>query len=146
MKKVNLVISRKFPTKHPRAGKSTGLIGKFLDGSKIHTIRDNIDYWWGKVERVNAGEMYISAKMWIGEPYRMPQQEMGRVEKAGLQIIEMNYIGGELFVQIDGRNYKDHETLAANDGLSLEDFIGWFFPGNRIHYKGVIIHFTDFRY
>lgn len=62
MKKVNLVISRKFPAQHPRTGQTTGLIEKLLKGAKIHTIRDNIDYWEEKVARVNAGEMFISAK------------------------------------------------------------------------------------
>lgn len=65
MKKVNLVISRKFPIKHPRAGQVTGLINNLLKGSKIHTIRDNMEYWATKVAKVNAGEMYISAKMWL---------------------------------------------------------------------------------
>ena len=146
MKKVNLVISRKFPVQHPRAGQTTGLVDKLLKEAKIHTIRDNIDYWTGKVARVNAGEMYISAKMWLGRPYASPQQEMRRITKAGLQIIEMSYRSGRLTVQIDGREYTELEILAGNDGLSLEDFIGWFFPDRRTHYKGAIIHFTDFRY
>lgn len=146
MKKANLVISRKFPVKHPRAGQTTGLIEKLLKGAKIHTIRDNIEYWAGKVAKVNAGQMYISAKMWLDRPYNSPQQEMRRITKAGLQTIEMDYRNGRLSVQIDGRKYTELETLAGNDGLSLEDFIGWFFPDGRTHYKGAIIHFTDFRY
>lgn len=146
MKKVNLVVSRKFPVQHSRAGQTTGLIEKLLKGAKIHTIRDNIDYWRGKVARVNAREMYISAKMWLGQPYNSPQQEMRRITKAGLQIIEMSYRSGRLTVEIDGRKYTELETLAGNDGLSLEDFIGWFFPDGRTHYLGAIIHFTDFRY
>lgn len=146
IKKVNLPISRKFPARHPREGQSTGLVAELLKGSKKHTIRDNIDYWEGKVARVNAGDMYISAKMWIGRPYHSSIQEMKRITKAGTQRIEMNYIRGELFVRIDGKRFTDLETLAANDGLSLEDFIAWFFPGRRIQHKGVIIHFTDLRY
>lgn len=146
MKKANLVISRKFPVQHPRAGQTTGLIEKLLKGAKIHTIRDNIEYWADKVAKVNAGQMYISAKMWLDRPYNSPQQEMRRITKAGLQTIEMDYRNGRLSVQIDGRKYTEFETLAGNDGLSLEDFIEWFFPDGRTHYKGAIIHFTNFRY
>lgn len=146
MKKAILVISRKFPVKHPRAGQTTGLIDKLLKGAKIHTIRDNIEYWEEKIAKVNAGEMYISAKMWLNQPYKSPQQEMHRITKAGLQTIEMDYRSGRLSVRIDGRKYTELETLAGNDGLSLEDFVGWFFPDGRTHYKGAIIHFTDFRY
>lgn len=146
MKKANLVISRKFPVQHPRAGQTTGLIEKLLKGAKIHTIRDNIEYWADKVAKVNAGQMYISAKMWLDRPYNSPQQEMRRITKAGLQTIEMDYRNGRLSVQIDGSKYTELETLAGNDGLSHEDFIGWFFPDGRTNYKGAIIHFTDFRY
>ncbi|WP_418989279.1 hypothetical protein [Alistipes sp.] len=146
MKKVNLVISRKFPVKHPRAGQTTGLLDKLLKGTKIHTIRDNIGYWEEKIAKVNAGEMYISAKIWLDRPYKSPQQEMRRFTKAGLQTIEMDYQNGRLSVRIDGRKYTELETLAGNDGLSLEDFIGWFFSNGRTHYKGAIIHFTEFRY
>lgn len=146
MKKVNLVISRKFPIKHPRAGQVAGLINNLLQGSKIHTIRDNIKYWEDKVAKVNAGGMYISVKMWLDQPYKSPQQEMHRINRAGLQIIEMDYLNGRLSVRIDGKKYTEPVILAGNDGLSLEDFIGWFFPVGREHYKGAIIHFTDFRY
>ena len=146
MKKVNLPVSRQFRAGHPRAGQTTGMINKLLSGSKIHTIRDNIEYWTGKIAKVNAGEMYISVKMWIGRPYHTAQQEMHRIMKAGTQVIEMTYTGGILTVLIDGDIYPDHEALVANDGLSFEDFIGCFFSGKRSHYKGVIIHFTDFRY
>ena len=146
MKKANLIISRKFPVKHPRAGQTTGLIDKLLKGAKIHTIRDNVEYWEARIAKVNAGEMYISAKMWLGQPYKSPQQEMRRITKAGLQTIEMEYKEGVLTVWIEGYYYRDAAALAANDGLSLEDFIGWFFPGGRTYYKGAIIHFTDFRY
>ena len=84
--------------------------------------------------------------MWLNQPYKSPQQEMHRITKAGLQTIEMDYRSGRLSVRIDGRKYTELETLAGNDGLSLEDFVGWFFPDGRTHYKGAIIHFTDFIY
>lgn len=36
---------------------------------------------------------------------------------------------------------------AKNDGLSVEDFVEWFFGNNKENvFEGVVIHFTDFRY
>jgi hypothetical protein len=146
MKTAVLTISRHFPDGHPRAGQPTEMMNKHLKGLKKHTIRDNADYWKGIIAKVMAGVMYISVRMWIGRPRQSPQQEMNRITAAGTQDIEMDYLDGVLSVRIDGREYTDHETLAANDGLSLADFIGWFFRRKRSHYEGVIIHFTDFRY
>ena len=37
------------------------------------------------------------------------------------------------------------EQLAANDGMTLDDFVSWFFKTSNT-FEGVIIHFTDFRY
>lgn len=49
---------------------------------------------------------------------------------------------------IDGYNtfcIKADETLAKNDGLSLEDFKAWF-KGADLSEPMAIIHFTPFRY
>jgi hypothetical protein len=147
MKTAVLTISRHFPAGHPRAGQPTEMMNKHLKGAKKHTIRDNIAYWEDIVAKVKARVMYISVRMWIGKPRQSPQQEMNRITTAGTQRIEMTYIDEVLSVLIDGKEWTDHETLATNDGLSLADFIGWFFPRRkRTHYEGVIIHFTNFRY
>ncbi len=146
MKTAILTISRHFPDGHPRAGRPTELMNKHLNGKKIHTVRDNIDHWKKIAAKVTDGSMYISVRMWIGRPYKSPQQEMNRITTAGTQEIEMTYVNEVLTVLIDGKEWTDHEALAANDGLSLADYIGWFFPGKRNTYKGVIIHFTNFRY
>ncbi len=146
MKTAVMIISRLFPAGHPRQGKPTGLMDKFLKGTKIYTIRDGISFWEGIARRVNAGEMFISVRMWIGKPRQSPQQEMRRITKVGAQRIEMDYTGGVLTVRIDDREWADHEALAAGDGLSLPDFTGWFFSGKKSRYEGVIVHFTDFRF
>lgn len=39
------------------------------------------------------------------------------------------------------------QVQAANDGLSTEDFVNWFFGRNHDNiFEGVVIQFTDFRY
>ena len=48
-------------------------------------------------------------------------------------------------VFIDGKRILNVEQLAANDGMTLDDFVSWFFKTSNT-FEGVIIHFTDFRY
>lgn len=39
------------------------------------------------------------------------------------------------------------EQIAKNDGLSVADFVEWFFGSSKSNvFEGVVIHFTDFRY
>lgn len=46
---------------------------------------------------------------------------------------------------IDGKQLLNVEQLAANDGMTLDDFVSWFFKTSDT-FEGVVIHFTDFRY
>lgn len=48
-------------------------------------------------------------------------------------------------VFIDGKRILNVEQLAANDGMTLDDFVSCFFKTSNT-FEGVIIHFTDFRY
>ena len=48
-------------------------------------------------------------------------------------------------VFIDGKRILNVEQLAANDGMTLDDFVSCFFKTSKT-FEGVIIHFTDFRY
>lgn len=49
-------------------------------------------------------------------------------------------------IWIDNKKVSIHE-VAKNDGLSVEDFVEWFFGNNKENvFEGVVIHFTGFRY
>lgn len=50
-----------------------------------------------------------------------------------------------LMAKVDDK-FVDPAIIAKNDGLSLEDFIEWFFHGKSGSFSGKIIHFTDYRY
>ena len=159
-KKVVLTLSRVFPKPHPRHGEPT-LFKEHLGNTlcnrqgkrKLHTIRDNFDRWAHNIDKINNGDFYLSVRQWKDKPYRSPQVEIYEIRKhVGYQRITLIYDSktDELSCYIDGMAHNDIVQLAANDGLSLEDFKAWFFPPatrqerNVIH--GVIIHFTDFRY
>ncbi len=149
MKKAPIIVSNNFPGTHARAGEETGFIEKIRKGEKIHTIRGNFEWWKERIQKIYRGEMYLSIRCWEGKPYHTKQIEMMKMHNVGYQEIEIVNENGELKVWVDGElGLVRPEQIAANDGLSLEDFRSWFFPekSNVKSFKGIIIHFTKFRY
>lgn len=155
-KKIIITLSKVFPANHPRAGQPTDFEHKLLLGEKIHTIRKNAELWKKRCKEINAGEKILCVREWTGLPYRSKQREIARYERIGVQEIELC----REFLTIDG---ECHPLMGAridnklaiisdiykNDGLSQDDFSYWFLRGYKGGYsifKGIIIHFTDFRY
>lgn len=147
MKIYRLMVSQTFPCTHSRAGESTGFPKKLKDGRKLHTIRGNAEWWEQVAKEINAGEAVLSVRVWNGRPYRSKQTEIMQVTKLGTQRIRMSC--DAVFPlptpYIDGRDV-DVFAVAANDGLSLSDFLEWFFPNGSGVFDGVVLHFTDKRY
>lgn len=148
-----LMLSRYFPKTHPRAGESTCLLESIEKGSKIHTIRGNYKLWEKRLAEVNAGEAYLSRRYWSKSPYNYlndgsKQIEFDRIYKAGIQTFFIDkYIPNLYAWQIEHKKTGCHLwDVAANDGLSYEDFTSWLFQSKRKEFSGAIIHFTDFRY
>ena len=143
-----IIVSRTFPCSHSRSGEDTGFPQKLRNGLKLHTIRTNATWWEMVAKEVNAGEAVLSVRTWEGRPYCSKQVEIMQVTKLGLQSISMS--SDTMFPLptpcVDGRKQVDIYTLARNDGLSLPDFLEWFFPCGDGFFRGVIVHFTDFRY
>lgn len=146
MKTIVLRISKTFPASHVRHGQPTELLEKLLK-SKIHTIRENYDYWKQKAELINSGKAILSIRCWSGLPFRSKQTEIMRLTKIDIQAISLAYCfaDGVITAQIDGEPLEDIGTLSHNDGLSVNDFRSWFFAKEN-EFNGVIIHFTDLRY
>jgi len=163
-----LTLSQTFPVYHPKAGKNTRFgakVGDTLadkpDATKVdsdykrHTIRGNYDLWHKRFEEIYAGKACLSVRMWSGKPYASKQVELYRLTKE-------DGIGMELLCFADNHSKKDKELhrpivggttevdyrkLAANDGLSLQDWEDWFTYGDYdLREPMVIIHFTPYRY
>lgn len=150
-RKVIITFSKKFPPGHPKVGQPTGFEGKLAAGTKIHTIRADAKGWWEKcAEAINSGRKYLSLREWTGRPYNSDQRILGERERIGLQKITMTYSSEDALPQawVDGKEVPV-EQLAKNDGLSVEDFVAWFF-GTPLYsgnvFEGKVIHLTDFRY
>lgn len=135
-----LMVAKNFLKYHPKAGQPTNFEQKIRDGEKLHTIRANFKEWEKKVNKIEEGGAVLSVKQWSGIPYRSPQVKLFNFEGAGIQQLE--YIDGKFIV--DGKTEVDIETLAKNDGLSVQDFNDWFevFPTTPM----CVLHFTEFRY
>ena len=137
-----LMLSKTFPAWHPRRGEPTGFAEKFLSGVKIHTLRENAKGYY------KDGDV-VSVRQWSGTPYNSPQE----VIKDGVRIGVVNVsvvrqVDSDLINVWLGRSIKmfQAETLAINDGLSVDDLAGWVFAGGKDKWNGFVIHFTDFRY
>lgn len=151
LKKAILPLCKTFPATHKRAGEKTDFEGKIERKGKIHTIRhDAKGVWEKRFVKIKAGLMYLSMKEWTGRPYNSEQRDLcqrTREDGIGLQKIQMEYSEETncIMAKVDGKGV-DPAIVAKNDGLSLEDFIEWFFHGKSGSFSGKIIHFTKFRY
>lgn len=169
MKKYVLFLSPFFMNGHKRQGEPTGFIDKLYatfcttadewigkselnvsaNPQKIHTIRASVR------ERlfadVTKGGAYLSIRSWEGKPYRSKQKEVIRLYQenyVALQPIKMTYDSNDPLprVWIEGKEVSLPE-VAQNDGLTVPDFIDWFFGNGKSNvFEGYVIHFTEFRY
>lgn len=132
-----LLFSTVFPKGHFREREATAFESKVLGGEKIHTLRKNANGHYKDGEEV-------SFRVWRGQAYRSKQREFfqGRI---ALQEVELFSTKSGLSAYVDGKLVNE-EQLAENDGLRLEAFRTWFFPEYEGHWRGVVIHWTDFRY
>lgn len=142
-------LCRVFPKGHRKAGEATDFEDKVKDGRKIHTIRYNDnDVWAKRYKDIMEGRKYLSLRQWTGRPYNSEQREIAKVEKIGLQKVTMTYSSGDSLPQvwIDGKP-QDIEAVAKNDGMTVEEFVEWFFGNSKENiFEGVVIQFTDFKY
>jgi len=122
------------------------------DEPKIHTCRANYDLWKKRIDNVSIGEAILSVRYWSGKPYNSKQVEICQLNKdsgVGVQRLTFQHdrdgIYGLKYPIISRTHFGDIKILAANDGLSLEDFKEWF-KGYDLTKPMAIIHFTKFRY
>lgn len=148
MKTHILILSQTFPKGHPDAGKATRFGTSISQCVKIHTIRENYDEWKKKVQDVLSGEARLSIRVWNSKPYRSCQIELVSLDKdSGVGIQKLHSFDDEnaYFVSDNGNVFPvSLQELANNDGLSVNEWKGWFKDNSQCPLA--IIHFTDFRY
>lgn len=145
------MFSRLFPTTHSRCGEPTRFIENVMLGDKIHTIRRHYDKWKILADKTHEKRYAISLCQWSATPRRSKHKQIGLLDaRIGVQRVQLLYFAetDNIIATVDGKDVPV-ETLAANDGLSVDDFKEWFFGKNRTgndEFNGCIIHLTDFRY
>ena len=150
MKTYYLTLSKVFPSTHTKAGMNTCFEEK-LRVYKLHTIRANYDFWKKRFEQIAAGEACLSIRQWVGKPYGKgsTQREIVRLTREdGIGIQKLRIYEHEPLPVVYADRYTtpvDWQELAANDGLSLNDWREWF-KDYDLSKPMAIIHFTPFRY
>lgn len=173
IKRYRLGVSKTFPNTHPRKGEETFFVEKIQNnanlscmseitrmfsttefGVKIHTIRSNYPLWEKRMKEVQAGRAVIELFYWEDKPYRSKQVVFATLDKdSGCGVSKIQFAQNHVkdgcyhgIVSNDGiTTVVNEETLAQNDGLSIEDFKAWF-KGYDMSEPMAIIHFTKFRY
>ena len=146
-----LMLARTFSWRHRKSRQDTCFAESVLNGNKLHTIRSDYDAWKHSIDKVRNGKFFLSLRQWSGPPGRSIMSEIAELKyNIGYERIEMRYSPdtGALEVSIEGVEYDDVQTLANNEGMTLDDFTDWFFGQGteRTVFEGVIVHFTGFRY
>ena len=147
MKTHVLTLSKAFAKTHPRAGEPTNFERAFLYGVKKHTIRENYDFWQKRFEQIEAGEAQLSVRQWSGRPYASKQEvirNLTRADGIGLEMIRRDLHGNAFLIGQD-EAIKPARLVAANDGLTMEDFRQWF-AGMQVGVPYALIYFNAFRY
>lgn len=163
MKCYVIMLAKTFPATHPRAGQPTRFDEKILDGIKkvemgeepstwkIHTIRQNYILWRERMAEVAVGRAFLSLRQWSGRPYHSDQVELFKLtHENGVGLQHLIIFEDEFFFETEGDSrailaFGNNEKLADNDGLSQNDFDGWFKKKDRGQ-SMALIHFTKFRY
>jgi len=118
--------------------------GNNLVPGKIHTIRQNYDYW----KKFEGKEVALFT--WQGKPYQKGStQKVFCIKRlVSVQRIGLEKSGGIDQFYIPDKKWKKYSTelLAKNDGFTNSaQLFSWFmdYPSS---YKMAILHFTDYRY
>jgi len=160
--KVVVMLTKVFLNGHPRAGQATHFASSVRVGRKIHTCRDNTEYWIRKIEALKAKGGTLSVREWQDKPYRSPQVVVAGIPSAevGVSVLVMNKLRHEYehhrhpaptYDAFINGTLIDIEVLAKNDGFeSAKDFIAFVEPLFNKYQSDTIylalIHFNNFRY
>lgn len=155
MKTYILTLSKTFPQGHARQGELTNFRDAISpDGKtqykKLHTIRANYELWEKRVAEIQRGEAVLDIRQWSGKPYRSKQEKIATLTAKDGVGVQLLTVEGENIenatLKVAGAVLRlPHTKLAANDGLSEQDWHEWF-KGYDLTKPMAIIHFTHYRY
>jgi hypothetical protein len=153
-----ITLSKTFLAPHPRQGEQTNFAELILNGSKIHTIRDNYPWWRQRIDQLKNKGGTLSVRQWSALPYQSPQEFITEIpaDTVGVELVQLarrdsSFTANVLYGQTN--KVVELDELATNDGLPTQNFIDWFMPlfNTPLYEAGAkhdfaLIQFTDFRY
>ena len=151
-----IILSRKFLKGHPKAGTDTDFEDAVLSvidktyNDTVHLIQIITDQK-PKHHTIRFGRRWktgdkASLRVWSGKPYASKQRVMAPDVTLRVVDILVDYDQGIIMVDYEKINHQilhlcylssgcsDLKMIAANDGLSAQDFLDWFQVGKK---KGV---------
>ncbi len=121
----------------------TQFVSAIETGYKIHTIRDTKQKW----------RKDVKIQVYTGKYAKGCRKHHFDLECTGTQTIEIDFTDKwNNSIKIDGRKLtnKEVDLLAQSDGFGNTTIPAWvlfqMWFGNKKPFKGIIIHWTDFRY
>lgn len=160
--KVVVTLTKQFFNGHPRAGQPTDFADLVRSGKKIHTCRDNYDYWARKIEALKDAGGTLCIREWSGKPYRSPQDTIVEIPAESVHVSKLKLTRLSFDGPTSGTHYHAYsaivngkhikiEDVAKHDGFTSErDFVAFLDPlfskyqSTDIHLA--IIHFNEFNY
>lgn len=150
--KVVVILTAKYFNGHFKGGQPTMFADSVRQGKKIHTCRDNFNYWYEKIASLKASGGSLSIREWTGKPYRSQQGVILEVPSDKVHVSELILWKKEGYYKATiNDKVVDLGLLAKNDGLQNErDFISFMEPLFVKYGRNVIrlavIHFSEFVY
>lgn len=141
MKTYILLLAKKYPKYHKRAGEDTNFDLEFLSGNKIHTIRQNFKLW----EKRLQSPFILSVREWKGEPYKSKQQILKNISSDKLSYDKILVSSKSIVILRKTLNIVPNKSVCKNDGLTIEDFNDWFKNYPRVE-SMILIYFNNQRY
>ncbi|KAA6316977.1 hypothetical protein EZS27_032801 [termite gut metagenome] len=123
-----ITLSKTFFTGHPRKDEETGFREKVIEGTKIHSCRQNYEYWELKIKRLKKADGVLSIRQWSDKPFCGKQEIITEVPADVVGIQKLCLWRGFEHPAVIGREIFSINELAKNDGLSLEDYQSWLAP------------------
>ena len=156
MKTYYIMFSRVFPDTYYKTG-DTNFKQLILEGIKTSTIRENLDFWKPRINKVQQGQAILSLREWTGKPLRSAQREFTQItqdDHLAIDPVRIHHAPGKASVWVGDdeignifhhglNDIYDYSTrlkeFSTREGFpTVGDFFQWFnveFNGGFIHWE-----------
>lgn len=156
--KAVVMLTKFFFDGHPRAGEDTNFAELVREGVKVHTCRDNFEYWQKKIDKLKKEGGTLSVRQWTEKPYRSPQETIIEIPTDEVAVSKLTFTRNKhrvlpytheltyITAYVDDRQ-TNIETLANNDGFTrTRDFVAFISPlFDKYHSDTITLAIINFK-